>query len=90
VAYGFKAAALEDIKKLALEYRDALAHKADVAQIEMKQSLLDYHLARDSFNDYLQYACPVDLARKDAEVCKTHPEYFIWPSDRFYLHFRPQ
>ena len=90
VAYGFKAAALEDIKKLALEYRDALAHKADVAQIEMKQSLLDYHLARDSFSDYLQYACPVDLGRKDAEVCKTHPQYFIWPSDRFFIHYRPQ
>ena len=90
VAYGFKTAAVEDIRKLALEYRDAVAHKADVAQIEMKQNLLDYRLAQDSFNDYLQYACPVDLARKDAEVCRTHPQYFIWPSDRFFIHYRPQ
>jgi hypothetical protein len=90
VSYGFKGTAVEDIKKIALEYRDALALKADVAQIEMKQNLLDYHLAQDSFNDYLQYACPVDLSRKDAEVCRTHPQYFIWPSDRFFIHYRPQ
>ncbi len=90
VAYGFKEAAVEDIKKYALEYRDAIARQADVAQIEMRQNILDYHLAQDSFNDYLQHACPVDLARKDAEVCRTHPEYFLWPSDRFFVHYRPQ
>ena len=90
VSYGFKGTAVEDIKKIALEYRNAVALKADVAQVEMKQNLLDYHLAQDSFNDYLQYACPVDLSRKDAEVCRTHPQYFIWPSDRFFIHYRPQ
>jgi hypothetical protein len=90
VAYGFKEAAVEDIKKYALEYRDAIARQADVAQIEMRQNIFDYHLAQDSFNDYLQHACPVDLARKDAEVCRTHPEYFLWPSDRFFVHYRPQ
>ena len=62
VSYGFKGTAVEDIKKIALEYRNAVALKADVAQVEMKQNLLDYHLAQDSFNDYLQYACPVDLS----------------------------
>jgi len=90
VSYGFKGTALKDIKKVALEYRNATARKADVAVIEKRQSLLDYHLAQDSFNDYLQYACPVDLARNDAEVCRTHPQYFIWPSDRFFIHYRPQ
>jgi len=90
VSYGFKGVAVEDIKKVALEYRSAVAQHADVAPIEMRQGLLDYHLARDAFNDYLQYACPVDLARKDAEVCRTHPEYFLWPSDRFFIHYRPQ
>jgi len=90
VSYGFKGTAVEDIKKLALEYRNAVALKTDVEQIEMRQSLLDYHLAQDSFNDYLWYACPVDLTRKDAEVCSTHPQYFIWPTDRFFLHYRPQ
>ena len=90
VSYGFKGAAIKDIKKLAEEYRSTVARQTDVAQIEMKQSLLNYRLAQDSFNEYLQYACPVDLARKDAEVCRTHPQYFIWPSDRFFLHYRPQ
>jgi hypothetical protein len=90
VSYGFKGSALEDIRKVALEYRKAVAVQADVAPIEIRQNLLDYHLAQDSFNDYLQYACPVDLARKDAEVCHTHPQYFTWPSDRFFIHYRPQ
>jgi hypothetical protein len=90
VSYGFKGTAVEDLKKLALEYRNAVALKTDVAQIEMRQSLLDYRLAQDSFNNYLRYACPVDLARKDAEACRTHPQYFIWPSDRFFIHYRPQ
>jgi hypothetical protein len=90
VSYGFKGTALKDIKKVALEYRNATARNADVSEIEKRQSLLDYHLAQDSFNDYLQYACPVDLARNDAEVCRTHPQYFIWPSDRFFIHYRPQ
>jgi hypothetical protein len=90
VAYGFKGTALEEIRKLADEYRNAVARNADLAQMEVKQGLLDYHLARESFNDYLQYACPVDLSRPDAEVCRTHPQYFIWPSDRFFIHYRPQ
>jgi hypothetical protein len=90
VSYGFKGTALDDIRKLALEYRSAAARKTDVAPIELRQNLLDFRLAEDSFNDYLQYACPVDLTRKDAEVCRTHPQYFIWPSDRFFIHYRPQ
>ena len=90
VSYGFKEKAVEDIKKMALEYRQAIASKADVAQIEKRQGLLDYHLAQDCFHEYLKYACPVDLARKDAEVCRTHPQNFIWPSDRFFIHYRPQ
>ena len=46
--------------------------------------------ALESLNEYLQYACPVDLSRPDVEVCRTHPQYFIWPSDRFFIHYRPQ
>jgi hypothetical protein len=91
VSYGFKGTALADIQRLALEYRGAAAVKADdVAGIEMRRGLLDSQLADESFNDYLQYACPVDLARHDAEVCRTHPQYFIWPSDRFFIHDRPR
>jgi hypothetical protein len=90
VEYGFKGAAARDIRSAALEYRDALALGADVAPLEMRQGLLDYHLAQECFHDYLQYACPVDLSRKDAEVCRTHPQYFLWPSDRFFVHYRPR
>jgi hypothetical protein len=90
VSYGFKGVAVENIKEIASEYRNAMARRAEVAPIEERQNLLDYRLARESFTDYLQYACPVDLSRKDAEVCKTHPQYFLWPSDRFFVHYRPQ
>jgi hypothetical protein len=90
VSYGFKRSAVEDIRNLALEYRSAIALKKDVAPIEMRQEVLNYHLARDSFNDYLQYACPADPSRKDPEVCRTHPQYFTWPSDRFFIRYRPQ
>ena len=90
VSYGFKGAAVENIKEIASEYRNAMARRANVASIEERQNLLDYRLARESFSEYLQYACPVDLARKDAEVCKTHPQYFLWPSDRFFVHYRAQ
>jgi hypothetical protein len=90
VSYGFKGTAIEDIKKVALEYRNAVAHQENVRQIELKEELLNSHLAQDCFNGYLQYACPVDLTHKDAEVCRTHPQYFLWPSDRFFVHYRPQ
>jgi hypothetical protein len=90
VSYGFTGTALDNIKKVAREYESAVARQADVAQIEVRQNLLDHRLAQDAFADYLQYACPVNLARKDAEVCKTHPQYFLWPSDKFFIHYRPQ
>jgi hypothetical protein len=61
-----------------------------LAPVLRDRDLLNYHLAQDSFHEYLQHACPVDLSRSDAEVCRTHPEYFIWPSDKFFVHYRPQ
>lgn len=90
VSYGFKGTAVDDIKKVALEYRNAVATQSNVGQIEMMQNSLDYRLAQECFADYLQYVCPVDLSRKDAEVCRTHPQHFLWPSDRFFIHYRPQ
>ena len=90
VSYGFEGTARADIQKLAMEYRSAAALKADVAGIELRRGLLDSRLANESFSEYLQYACPVDLARRDAEVCRTHPQYFIWPSERFFIHNRPR
>jgi hypothetical protein len=88
VSYGFKKPAIAEIKKLALEYRSAIALTTDPAAVMRSRDLLDYHLARDSFDEYLQYACPVDLTRSDAEVCRTHPEYFIWPSKKFFIQYR--
>jgi hypothetical protein len=90
VSYGFKGTALEEIQKVAEQYRTAVAGKADLEGIEMSQRILDYHLDQESFNDYLQHACPVDLSRPDAEACETLPQYFIWPSDRFFIHDRPE
>jgi hypothetical protein len=90
VSYGFKGTALADLQRLAGEYRAAAAVKADVAPIEMRRNLLDARLADEGFTDYLQHACPVDLARRDAEVCRTHPQYFIWPSERFFIRNRPR
>jgi hypothetical protein len=90
VAYGFKGDAAEDIRKLASEYRKAATLRAELGPIETRLRLLDSRLAQESFNEYLQFACPVDLERKDAEVCTTHPQYFIWPSERFFIHYRRQ
>ena len=89
VSYGFKGTALDDIKKIALEYRNAVALGTDPSQIEMGQKILDYHLAQESFNDYLKHVCPGDPARS-TELCRTHPQFFPWPSDRFFVHYRPQ
>lgn len=89
VAYGFKGTATEEIKKVALRYRSAVG-SSDLATIELERDRLDVQLAQECFNDYLRYACPVDLNRKDAEVCRTHPQYFLWPSDRFFIHYLPR
>jgi hypothetical protein len=90
VSYGFKGSALEDIRTLALEYRSALARKQNVAPIQMRQELLNYHIAQDSFHEYLQHTCPANSAAEGEDACRTHPQYFLWPSDRFFLHYRPQ
>ncbi len=87
VSYGFKGSALDEIKKLALEYRIV---EANADSIDAKRDVLDERLAEESFTDYLQHACRVDLTRKDDEVCRTHPQNFLWPSDRFFVRNRPQ
>ena len=89
VSYGFKGTAIEQIKQVALEYRSA-SPQADLPGIEAERDRLDVQLAQECFKDYLQYACPVELNRQDAEVCRTHPQYFLWPSERFFIHYRPQ
>jgi hypothetical protein len=79
VSYGFKRTALEDIKEAAGEYRNAAARQ-----------ILSSRLAEEAFSDYLQYVCPMNQAGTDEDVCRTHPQYFLWPSDRFFVHYRPQ
>ena len=101
MSYGLKAVVIDEIKKNALAYHETQSRLASlvdwhgttaprekIAEIDLRQNLLDYHIAQDSFGEYLQHACPVDLNRKDADVCKTHPQYFLWPSDKFFLHYR--
>jgi hypothetical protein len=90
VSYGFKGTALEEIKRIAREHRRAAGLHMDVASIDARQTLLDRRLGRECFEDYLQHACPVDLARHDAEVCRTHPQYFLWPSHGCFVHCRSQ
>ena len=90
VSYGFKGTALEDIRKLALEYRDAVALKADVTQIEMRQNLSITIWLKTVSTTICSMRAQWILLAKDAEVCRTHPQYFIWPSDRFFIHYRPQ
>ena len=90
VSYGFEGTARAEIQKLATEYRNAASVKADVAGIVLRRNLLDSQLANESFSRDLEFACPVNLARRDAEVCRTHPQYFIWPSERFFIHNRPR
>jgi hypothetical protein len=41
VSYGFRRPAVEEIKSAALEYRMAIDHHTDVAQVELSQHLLD-------------------------------------------------
>ena len=78
VSYGFKGTALADLKTIALEHRN----------VDAEQGRLAAHLAEEAFRDYLQYVCPVDPAGTEARTCRTHPEYFLWPSDRFFIHHR--
>ena len=79
VSYGFKGTALEDIKASARDYHTAAGPQT-----------ISSHLAQEAFSDYLRYLCPVDQAGAEGVVCRTHPEYFLWPSDRFFVHHRPQ
>jgi len=46
------------------------------------------HLAKEASIDYLQHVCPAMPVTTESQVCRTHPEYFLWPSDRFFIHHR--
>jgi hypothetical protein len=56
---------------------------------EAAQKHLDVHfLAEEAFIEYLRHACPAVPVTTESEACRTHPEYFLWPSDRFFIHHR--
>jgi len=60
----------------------------DIKQAALEQTHLDAHLAKEAFGDYLQHVCPAVPVTTESETCRTHPEYFLWPSDRFFIHHR--
>jgi hypothetical protein len=55
---------------------------------EAAQNHLDVHLAEEASIDYLQHVCPAVPVTTESAACSTHPEYFLWPSDRFFIHHR--
>jgi hypothetical protein len=87
VAYGFQKPLVEEVKKFAASYREArMQDERD--RIDLQIKILTHEVAQESFDTYLQHACPVDLTRKDAEVCNTNPRFFIWPSEKYFLTYR--
>ncbi len=90
VAYGFKRSTIDQIKKNAVAYRHAVSRKEDAGPIEVKQGILNYHLAQDSYHDYLKHAYLLEVARANKETCRVRPQNFLWPSEKFFLQDRPQ
>lgn len=90
VTYGFKRSAIDEIKKNAEACRSAVTRNEDAGPIEMKQNILNYHLAQDSYHEYLKHAYLLEVARSNKDACRVRPQYFLWPSERFFLQDRPQ
>jgi hypothetical protein len=91
VASTFESLVRNENPDLAVEFRVMVVdEQATSVSYGFKKRLIEEptKIAEESFRDYLQYACPVDLTRKDAEVCNTHPEFFLWPSDKYFLRYR--
>ena len=87
ISYGFRKPLIENVKKLAASYREART-RDERDRIDLQTKILTHQVAQESFNTYLQHACPVDLTRKDAEVCNTNPRFFVWPSEKYFLTYR--
>jgi hypothetical protein len=87
ISYGFQKRLIEEVKKFAVSYREARTPE-ERARIDLQIKILTHQVAQESFNTYLRHACPVDLTRKDAEVCNTNPRFFIWPSEKYFLTYR--
>jgi hypothetical protein len=87
ISYGFQKPLIEEVKKIAASYREARTRE-ERDRIDLDIRILTHQAAQESFDTYLQHACPVDLTRKDAEVCNTNPRFFIWPSEKYFLTYR--
>jgi len=87
ISYGFQKPLIEEVKQFAASYREART-RDERERIDLQIKILTHQVAQESFNTYLQHACPVDLTRKDAEVCNTNPRFFIWPSEKYFLTYR--
>jgi hypothetical protein len=87
VSYGFQKPLIQEVKKFAASWREARMQD-ERARIDLQIKILTHQVAQESFDTYLQHACPVDLTRKDAEVCNTNPRFFIWPSQKYFLTYR--
>ena len=87
ISYGFQKPLVKELKKLAVSYQGAPTQD-ERDGIDLQIKILTHHVAQESFDTYLQHACPVDLTRKAAEVCNTNPRFFIWPSEKYFLTYR--
>ena len=91
VASIFESLVLSEKPNLPVEFRVMVVDKQTISvSYGFKKRIMEdpQKIAEESFQDYLQYACPVDLTSKDPEVCNTHPEFFLWPSDKYFLRYR--
>jgi hypothetical protein len=87
ISYGFQKPLVEEVKKLAASYREVRTPD-ERERIDLQIKILTHQVAQESFDTYLQHACPVELTCKDAEVCNTNPRFFIWPSEKYFLTYR--
>jgi hypothetical protein len=87
ISYGFRKPLIEEVKKVAASWRAARTPE-ERDRIDLQTKILTHQVAQESFDTYLQHACPVDLTRKDAEVCTTNPRFFIWPGGKYFLTYR--
>jgi hypothetical protein len=87
ISYGFQKPLIEEVKQFAASWREART-RDERDRIDLQIKIMTHQVAQESFNTYLQHACPVDLTRKDAEVCNTNPRFFIWPSEKYFLTYR--
>ena len=87
ISYGFQKPLVDEVKKLAASYR-VVRTPDEREHIDLQTKILTHQVAQESFDTYLQHACPVDLTRKNPEVCNTNPRLFIWPSEKYFLTYR--